>query len=323
MKRAWIVFALGLLMPFALQAQAPATAAEPLPGPPLVRGGSERAVAEVSAAPQSTARFEQGLLWKVSAPGKAASFVFGTLHISDEAVLNLPRPVEEAFEASRTLVGEVRLVGMNPVPLQLAMLSVKPELPTLLGESDWALVDAQLALRQFPQALRAHLQPWAVLVMLLKPAEGSAGEVLDGILQKRAALAGKKVVGLETAEEQLGVLSGLPMTTQIVLLREALTTLPRLAEETAAITRLYLAGDLQGAWNLHLQTRSQAPEVRALQDALSEVLISGRNRTFVERMKPLLDEGGVFVAVGALHLHGGQGVPALLEAKGFAVERVY
>lgn len=298
MKRWWVVFALALLMPFALQAQE-------------------------SAATQSTARFDRGLLWKVSAPGKAASFVFGTLHVSDEAVLKLPRPVEEAFEASRTFAGEVMLVGMDSTALQLSMLSVKPELPTLLGPADWALVDAQLALRGFPQALRAHLQPWAVLVILLKPAAGDAGEVLDGMLQKRAALAGKKVVGLETAEEQLGVLSGLPLTTQILLLREAISHADRLDEDIATVTRLYLAGDLAGAWKLHLQTLSSTSEVRALQDALSAVLIDGRNRTFVERMKPLLDEGGAFVAVGALHLHGTQGVPALLEAHGFDVERVY
>ena len=107
-----------------------------------------------------------------------------------------------------------------------------------------------------------------------------------------------------------------------MLLREAVSTANRLEADTAAITRHYLAGDLSAAWALHLETRSADPKVRQLQDALSEALIGARNRLFVERMMPLINEGGVFIAVGALHLHGEQGVPALLEARGARVERV-
>ena len=45
-------------------------------------------------------------------------------------------------------------------------------------------------------------------------------------------------------------------------------------------------------------------------------------RRFAERLGPLLKQGGVFAAFGALHLHGARGVPALLERGGFRVTRV-
>jgi uncharacterized protein YbaP (TraB family) len=43
----------------------------------------------------------------------------------------------------------------------------------------------------------------------------------------------------------------------------------------------------------------------------------------VERMEARLTEGGAFIAMGALHLYGSRGVPALLEQKGYRVTRIY
>jgi uncharacterized protein YbaP (TraB family) len=42
-----------------------------------------------------------------------------------------------------------------------------------------------------------------------------------------------------------------------------------------------------------------------------------------ERLTPHLDGGGVFVAVGALHLPGEQGLVRLMEESGYSVSRVY
>jgi len=274
----------------------------------------------LSAAEAEPSRFDQGLLWKISVPGKPASFVFGTLHLSAEPVLALPPEVARAFAQSTTFAAEVVLDGAERGGLQLAMIAPSPALPGLLG-ADWPQVDAQLALRGFPARLRAHLQPWAALVLLLKPERKDDAEVLDVMLTRRARREGKTVVGLESVAEQVGALSGLPQETQLSLLREAVSSSSRLESDTAAITRFYLAGDIAGAWALHAQNRSEVPEVRAHQEALSEALIDRRNIVFAKRSMPLIKAGGAFVAVGALHLIGPQGLPALLEAEGFIVER--
>jgi hypothetical protein len=43
----------------------------------------------------------------------------------------------------------------------------------------------------------------------------------------------------------------------------------------------------------------------------------------VERLRPRLAEGGAFVAVGALHLPGEEGILRLLERQGYRVTRLY
>ena len=60
------------------------------------------AVLQVGAvAAQPEARFTKGLLWRVSKEGTAPSYVFGTIHVPDPRVLDLPDPVSMALARSR------------------------------------------------------------------------------------------------------------------------------------------------------------------------------------------------------------------------------
>ena len=175
----------------------------------------------------------------------------------------MPPEVEHAFAQSTTLVTEVVLDEADKGALQLAMIASRPELPAQLG-ADWAKVDGLLALRGFPARLRSHLQPWAALVVLLKPEQHSGKDVLDVMLQRHARLAGKAVVGLESVGEQVGALSGLPQDTQISLLREAVSSFDRLESDTAEMLRFYLAGDLASVWAMQLDNRSRTPTVQTM-----------------------------------------------------------
>jgi uncharacterized protein YbaP (TraB family) len=60
----------------------------------------------------------------------------------------------------------------------------------------------------------------------------------------------------------------------------------------------------------------------ATQALVRERLINDRNRRMVERMLPWLREGSAFVAVGALHLAGPEGILRLLSDRGYRVTRV-
>jgi uncharacterized protein YbaP (TraB family) len=51
-------------------------------------------------------------------------------------------------------------------------------------------------------------------------------------------------------------------------------------------------------------------------------LILDRNHRMAERMEPWLKQGGAFVAVGALHLPGEQGLISLLRQQGYSVRGV-
>jgi uncharacterized protein len=48
-----------------------------------------------------------------------------------------------------------------------------------------------------------------------------------------------------------------------------------------------------------------------------------RSRRFAERLAPQLRRGGVFAAMGALHLYGRKGVLSLLAERGLKLRRIY
>jgi uncharacterized protein YbaP (TraB family) len=60
-----------------------------------------------------------------------------------------------------------------------------------------------------------------------------------------------------------------------------------------------------------------------LADDLQRRLIRDRNRLMAERMQPYLEQGRAFVAVGALHLPGADGLLQLLQQRGYALQVVY
>ena len=68
---------------------------------------------------------------------------------------------------------------------------------------------------------------------------------------------------------------------------------------------------------------SSSGEEQRLSDAFEEDFVVSRNQRMAERLLDKIDGGGAFVAVGALHLPGEQGLVHLMEESGYKVSRVY
>jgi uncharacterized protein YbaP (TraB family) len=133
--------------------------------------------------------------------------------------------------------------------------------------------------------------------------------------------AGKPVLGLETIDEQLAVLDDLSQTDQVALLSETLDVLDQLPEAHEKLLKAYLDRDLAELSRLgeeYLQAGDSEVGERFKTAALDV-----RNERMTERMLPLLEQGDHFVAVGALHLPGEDGILSRLRAKGFEVHPVY
>ena len=277
-----------------------------------------------------------GKLWRIDKPGLAPSFLYGTMHLTDPRVVTLPEAADVAFKAAGALVIETTDVT-DPKKAAAAFLS-HPEyvnLPTgktlddLLKPADEAAVKAALADKDVPfQAVRT-LQPWFSAMTLMLPACESARKaggtvVLDVSLADRATAAGKPVEGLETAAEQLKALASLDMDNQIESLLATLKLRDRIPDVLETMTELYVAG--------HVAMIMPAIEA-ALPDAgilvgegegygrFEKTIVTERNDRMATRMRPMLDRGGAFVAVGALHLPGADGLVAQLRKAGWTMTR--
>jgi len=212
------------------------------------------------------------------------------------------------------------------------MLTDGRTLDSILGAETFDTLAEALAGMGLPRFAAQRLRPWAAYLMLnfpqasLDPGAVPA-PVLDQTIERLAREQGARLVALETVEEQVEVFAGMDEADMVRMLERVIAVGARAGELGAyldgyfeAVTELYLAGDIGGileAW------RTQLPgDDEALIARLIDRLISRRNRTMVERMAALLDEGAAFVAVGAAHLPGEHGVINLLNEAGYTVSPV-
>ena len=144
----------------------------------------------------------------------------------------------------------------------------------------------------------------------LDPADG-----VDRALIFMAKTAGKPVVGLETAQYQLGLFDALPEPEQRLLLGSAVIDAGAAQDEVRALLKAWEAGDVERI-RAEFDDGSLSPELEA-------ALIIRRNTAWADWLvKRAAQPGGVFVAVGAAHMAGPDSLIALLQARGLNVRRV-
>ncbi|MFZ0788685.1 MAG: TraB/GumN family protein [Chromatiaceae bacterium] len=262
------------------------------------------------------------LLYEVRAPGgQNPSYLFGTIHSEDPRILDLPGPVLTAFADSPAFALEVVPDTEAIIKSMVTMTYTDGRtLREVLPADLYPEVAAALQGLGMPPAAFRDFKPWAVLTLISVPPAGS-GEFLDMRLYRTAKDAGKRILGLESMEEQLAVFDDMNESDQIALLREALGSRDELPAMFESLIEAYLARNLDT-----LMERSEHylqgtdPRLSAL---FREAAVESRNRRMAQRMLPLFDQGGWFIAVGALHLPGVNGILNLLEQKGYRVTPVH
>lgn len=274
--------------------------------------------------------FGKGRMFEISRPGAAPSFVFGTMHVSDHEVLRLPGPVARAFKTSRTLLVEADSGYEFAAELGRAMmLPAGTELSDVIDAPLYREVETVAGHIGLPMGLADRLEPWALSFILSRsggkpmPRTG-APPVLDQALQNYALKYGVPVVALDRGAEIGEIFTeGFTEGDQIALLEAAVADAEDGEASYAALREAYLAGDLAAMYTLEWQTTAaEAPDEAAFAERLHELLIVRRNQRWLPRMRGFLEAGGAFVAVGAAHLPGEDGILNLLETAGYQVKRV-
>lgn len=280
--------------------------------------------------------FSDTLLYRIEKDGAAPSWLFGTMHMTDPRIVQLSPKVQTAFDAAETLVIETDEI-LDITKAQLALLS-RPDLQMFtdgarlsdfIEEEDRAVLDEGLAQRGLQLALIDRMKPWMVTGMVALPAcemqRKQAGEpFLDIALAERAAASGKDVRGLETIVEQLDAMASLPIEFHVQGLVETIKLGDMMDDVIETMIQLYLDENIAAVMPTleHIAAEATGATDAEGYAAFEEKIITNRNRIMAERAAPMLDEGGVFLAVGALHLPGEEGVAQLLQDAGYTITPV-
>ena len=286
--------------------------------------------AEAAAVPNGS-----GLLWKVEKPGTEPSWLFGTMHVTDPRVTKMPSAAQAAFDAAGTVVIETIDI-LDPAKAQAALMS-KPELTmftdgttldAFLDEDETEIIKAELARRGIPLALVSRMKPWMIAGLVALPAcemarKAEGVEFLDIKIANTARDEGKQLLGLESIGEQMAAMADLPMEFHVRGLVETIKLADLMPDIMATMTGLYLEGEIAQIMPVILAAGPEQLEDDASGYAAFEKrIVTMRNHIMTERADPILQAGNAFIAIGALHLPGEEGVVALLQDDGYTVSAV-
>jgi len=284
-------------------------------------------VAGARAALPDAMPFSDGVLWRVERADGAASYVFGTLHSTDERITALPQPVSDAFAASQTLA--IECILDNPAIFKISRAMLLPggeRLDASMSAAQVTRLKDVSADYHMPFTMVTRFKPWgAMMLFSVPPSEhmrAAAGlKPLDERLRSEAEAAGKTVLGLETVDEQIDTLDGMGPADQMLMLDSTLQDVDRIESVFANLRDAYLARNLVAVYGILNAEKSE--DATGAVSRFEQRLIIDRNRRMVNRMDKLLRQGNAFVAVGALHLPGTHGILQLLSDEGYQVTRVY
>jgi uncharacterized protein len=278
----------------------------------------------------------KGVLWKIEhkgSPDHPVSYLFGTIHVTDDRVIAMSPAIIKAMNATRRIALEVEDVSPSRMLEALGSFGGKVLLPEgeslekLLSPADAKKLGLMLHATGVPADVAMRLQPWlAYLMMSYSDCERSritGGKLpLDGEIARIGEERGVGVIGLETVETQFLALSEVPAADQLAILKSGLAMRDRVTDLTETMIQLYLKRDLGAMWPLQEIIGKSAGIQKTSLDAFSQSLLVNRNFKMRDRAVAHLAFGGVFVAVGAAHLPGTTGLITLLRDVGYTVTLV-
>jgi uncharacterized protein YbaP (TraB family) len=263
----------------------------------------------------------KNFMWKVEGQGGSA-YLLGSLHVLTEEWYPLNAAINKAFAESKVLVEEIDIAEASDPALMMsalmkAMLTGGQTLDKVVAPDVYAEVKKRAETLGMPMLAISRMKPWLVAITLMAPTLQAAGfkpELgIDRHFYDRAVGSDMKRQALETMAYQLDRFDQLPMATQEALLKSTLTELDKEVTNVKEIAQAWAFGNVAAIETLTLTSMKESPE-------LYQRLLVERNNNWMPQVEGCIKQNaGCFIVVGAAHLVGPDGLPAMLAKKGYKV----
>jgi uncharacterized protein YbaP (TraB family) len=259
-------------------------------------------------------------LWHVTG-AKGSATLLGSMHMLPGNVHWQTAEIRKAVKEADVMVFEVAIDAATQTRIAEAVATrgTLPEgthLRDLLSPKAKANLARVLASLNLPETAISNKQPWLVSLMLDMAEMQQKKQLTPGpdfVLLQSALADGKSIRYFETADEQLALLAPDDPKAALQNLEQDLVSFDPSEDEIGEMTKAWETGDMSGIDALLRKDFADYPKAKAL-------FFTKRNKAWVEKIAAMLRENKkFFIVVGAGHLAGAEGVPALLGAKGFAV----
>jgi uncharacterized protein YbaP (TraB family) len=249
--------------------------------------------------------------------------LFGSVHVLPQGLDWRPQALTDALAKADDLWFEIPIDLSAQIESERAMeehglLKPREDLFDALAPDQAARLRRVCASLSLSEAAIGRMQPWYAEVTLSYAVDARAGATSsEGVEQQIQASAPPTARrrAFETVAQQIGFLSGARRADQVASLNETLEEIEERPESYQTVVADWMAGDAAA-----IEADALDPLLKA-SPGLFRRLITDRNRRWARVIANRLRGKGVTVIiVGAGHLVGPGGVPALLRAQGMTVE---
>ena len=258
---------------------------------------------------------KHSLLWSVSDHRGSVSYLFGTMHVRSQTAHQFLEGVLPYIHQAEMYVAEMNLEEFDIKTMQ--------ENTTLSLENSWyshtkprrfAKMRA-IILKSFDVDLYHYRDRHPFLIMSAiaeSLLSNDMMESLDQELWNQASKFGKTCTGLESFQEQMEIMNRISVHDAIKQIYQISMNPGRFRRSMKKMIGHYVTQDVT---KLYQASRRQLQGLR-------KMMLFARNENMVDRLVQLMQEQTVFVAVGAAHLGGKQGMLRLLKRRGFRIDVV-
>ena len=268
---------------------------------------------------------QKSFLWRVRSES-ATVYLLGSIHFLKENVYPLNEAIEKAFESSDVLVVEANINDLDKVDLtkltNRALYQGDDQLEKHISQETWLAIMKESGALGLPSELIRKQKPWFLALTLQALELVKLGyEPRYGVdFHYLAEARGKKrVLELESLEEQISLLSGFSEREQELFLLYTLRNLRSMSGQVEALVQAWALGDSKAVESILAESAHQDREAVPIFGKLFDE----RNLRMSSRIESYLGStGSYFVIVGAGHLVGKTGIIELIKDKGYDPEQL-
>lgn len=258
------------------------------------------------------------LLWKISGNGlNQNSYLYGTIHILPKDKFSVSPKIQEAINKSAMMAMEVDLNMDLKTKIRVAQEMILPDGKTLrnfMSTQDFTRLNSFCldSLKMKKRKLKKYyrLKPFFFSSVV---AQEQMGETSSYELEfmKMAKKRKMKTIGLESIDFQMQTINKISIEDQAKMLVQEFGNNP--TEQFDDMLNLYLKEDLEGLYKVVSEESDAIPE-------FNHNFLVVRNKNWIPVIEKNISSNAFFIAVGAAHLPGENGVIQLLRSRGYIVE---
>ena len=274
----------------------------------------------------SAQNLEKSLLWKIYGKDmKDTSYLYGTIHMIEKKDFVVSKTLKNRFKKTESLVMEIQLdmdSAANAFIKENALYPNGKSIKDYLNETDYNFFQTYLKdsmkMGMIKVKICEMMRPFYAQSLIMAD-QMKKSESYEKTFHKMAKK--KEKLGLETIQEQMTILASGEIQNQVnEFIKDMKSGKLNAENEMVKLVQFYKNQDVQGLYNEMIA--SMEKEGGKMGGVTKEDFLDNRNKRWIPKLADLMKNKTLFIAVGAGHLAGENGVIQLLRNRGYIVSPI-